>query len=248
MLRFLEPAELEAASRALITATETSLGIEVTMPVVYPDGQAVTVVVTVEGGNYVVHDAGLGSMYLTNAGQTFTRRIKARLASLAKRYECDFIDGRMTRQCSADQLAIAIALVANASRSVGDQAADVSHRSEAELITSVTNRLREFIGKRLRVNEGIKGRSGREYRVHNVVLDSNEKSPIAFVEPISNRAIVPARFTEFSDLQNFYGLAHNIAVYDDAESLSDPDMRLLREVCEPLPFRETRDRFKRIAA
>ena len=249
MTRLLDPSDLEAASRALITACETNLGIEVTMPVVYPDGQAVNVVVTVEGGDYVVHDAGFGAMYLTNAGVRFTKQLRQPLRGLASHYECDFIEGRMSRRCTADQAAIAIALVANASRSVGDQSLETHRRAEGDFITSLSDSLREIGGpSRLRTSEGIKGKSGRTYHVRNVILDPSQETPVAFVEAIANRASVANRFMEFHDLRGEYGATTNISVYDVHENLPRADISLLREVSEPLTFNESRKWFREMTA
>src|SRR5690242_1510334 len=124
-LQAISPHEIEAASRALITARKTTLGVEIQMPVVYPTGHTVTVEVTVQGGHYVVHDAGFGSMSLTSAGVTLTKSLQERLSLLAKYYGCEFIEGRMSRRCTVEQIALAAVMVANASRTVGDQAIDV---------------------------------------------------------------------------------------------------------------------------
>src|SRR5215813_10580707 len=115
------PSDIEAATQALIRARNTNLGIEVTMPVVYPNGQLVTVVITVEGGDYLVHDAGQGTMCLTASGARLSVQLEKRLMELAQHYGCEFISGRMSRYARADQLALAIVMVANASRTVGDQ-------------------------------------------------------------------------------------------------------------------------------
>ena len=117
----LSVSDLEAASRSLIKARETNLGYEVELPVVYPNGQCVAVVINVSGGAYVVHDAGHGALNLTEAGLSLTKQLTERLRRLADAYGCEFVSGRMTKSCTEQQLAIAIALVANASRAVGDQ-------------------------------------------------------------------------------------------------------------------------------
>lgn len=120
----LTPSEIEAAARALVTARETALGVEVTTPVIYPNGDCVNVTVSVEGSDYLVHDSGLGAMYLTTEGAKMTRQLSRRLSAIATRYQCEFIDGRMMRRCNADDAAVAAILVANASRSVGDHAVE----------------------------------------------------------------------------------------------------------------------------
>jgi hypothetical protein len=119
--RQIAPEDLEAACRALIAARRTNLGVEVALPVVYPTGQAVRVLVAAEGGAYVVHDASHGAMCLTAAGVRFTRELEARLVRLAEAFGCEYLNGRISTRCREDQLAVAVALGANASRGVGDE-------------------------------------------------------------------------------------------------------------------------------
>jgi hypothetical protein len=215
MLRRLTPEEIEAASRALVTARASTLGVEITTPVIYPNGQCVTVAVTIEGAEYVVHDAGLGSMYLTAEGVRISRELRDRLTALAARYGCDFIEGRMSRRCSADDVSVAAMLVANASRSIGDQAAEIRRQSESQFRYAVTERIRESVGKRLRENESFKGASDHTYRVSNVVLDEHEKQPIAFVVPLASRTSVPTLFRELFDLKAAFPSVVNDTVYDE---------------------------------
>jgi hypothetical protein len=130
-MRVVTPEEIEATARAIVSARTTNLGIEVTTPVVYPNGNLVTVAVTVEGGEYEVHDAGFGAMYLNSSGIRLTRQLTHRFAELASRYGCEFIAGRMTRRCSPEQVAMAAVMVANASRTVGDQALEMRRSRQA---------------------------------------------------------------------------------------------------------------------
>ena len=83
-LTVISPTELEAAARALIEARRTNLGIEVTMLVVYPTGQMVTVVITVADGDYLVHDAGQGAMCLTSAGARLSAQLERRLVGIGE--------------------------------------------------------------------------------------------------------------------------------------------------------------------
>lgn len=249
MSRQLTVEEIEAAASALVTAEQTSLGVEVTMPVVYPDGSAVTVVVAAESGEYVVHDAGFGAMYLTSNGVQFSKQIRKRLASMATHYGCEFVDGRMTRRASLEEIALAIAMVANASRCVGDEVLEARRRSESDFIAAVADSLRETIGsKRIRTNEQFTGESGAQYRIHNVVLDRTESDAIAFVEPLSSRSVVSQRFMEFTDLRPLHQNASMYAVADDHEELSAPHRRLLQRVCEVVPYSEARAKFRPLAA
>ncbi len=248
-MRRLTTEEIGSAASALVMAEETSLGVEVTTPVVYPDGRAVTVVVSVDSGEHVVHDAGFGSMFLTSSGIKLSKQIRKRLTSMAEVYGCEFLNGRMTRRADTEHIALAIAMVANASRCVGDEVLEARRRAESDFIVAVTDSLRDVVGgKRLRTNEQYTGESGAHYRVHNVILDNAESDAIAFVEPLSSRSVVSQRFMEFTDLRPLHQGANMYAVADDHEDLSEPHQILLRRVCELVPYSESRERFKPLAA
>jgi hypothetical protein len=235
--------EIEAASRALVSARETVMGVEITTPVIYPNGECVTVNVTMEGGEYIVHDAGLGAMYLTAEGVRMSRHLSERLAALAAHYECEFIEGRMMRRCSTDEVAIAAMLVANASRTVGDQAIEVRRQSESEFRYAVSERVRDLVGSRWRENQLFHGASGRAYRIGNVILDPAEAAPIAFVFALSSRSTVPNQFTEMYDLRAAHPLITNDSVYNDAGDFRvREDGWLLEKVSVLIPFSEMQAR------
>lgn len=137
-MRIVTPEEIEASARAIVSARTTSLGIEVTTPVVYPSGDLVTVAVIIDGGEYVVHDAGFGAMYLNSAGVRLSTQLARRFTQLAARYGCAFIGGRMTRRCAPDHVAMAAIMVANASRTIGDQALEVRRQSETNFRTAAS--------------------------------------------------------------------------------------------------------------
>lgn len=249
MIRRLTAREIEAVASALIVAEETNLGVEVTTPVVYPGGQPVTVVVAQDGEEYVVHDAGFGAMFLTGSGVRLTKQIRKKLAALAANYGCEFLDGRMRRRSTSDDVPLAIAMVANSSRCVGDELLEVRRRTESEFVAAVSDSLKEvFGGQRIRTNEQFAGESGAQYRIHNVVLDRGESSAIAFVEPLTSRAVVSQRFMEFSDLKPLHQSAHMYVVADDHEVLSPPHERLLRKVCQVVPYSQSREIFEPLAA
>jgi len=206
------------------------------MPVVYPTGQMVTVVITVADGDYLVHDAGQGAMCLTSAGARLSGQLERRLVGLARHYGCEFIDGRMSRYASESQLALAIVMVANASRTVGDQSIYIRRQLEGDFRKIVTDRVREAAGRRLRENEEIIGESGRAYHVPHVVLDQQERSPVAFIIPLPNRTLVPPHFAEFWDLRQRFPTVENDSVYDEAGAFRPEDWNLLRAVSEIVPL------------
>ena len=137
-------AEIETGARAMIQVRVFPLGVEVTTPVVYPNGDCVAVVVAQEaGGDYLVHDAGLGAMYVTGEGIQLSRDLRTRITSAIARYDCAFESARIVRRCTSDDVPVSIMLVANASRSAGDMAAETRRQSENHFRSVLTNRIRE---------------------------------------------------------------------------------------------------------
>jgi hypothetical protein len=244
------PEQLEAASRALIKARTTNLGIEIEMPIMYPNGQCVSVVVTVRGGDYVVHDAGFGAMYLTAAGVTMTKNLTERLSRLADAYGCDFVSGRMSRSCTQEQLAIAIALVANASRAVGDQALEIRRQRIRDFKREVSVVLNDVMHSERVKRDRVIGDSGTEYQVDFVVLGNDKERPLAFVEPVSDQDAVNTKFREFFDIQSnrVYQSVDRIAVYDDRHTWRPGDLLVLNRVSNVVPFTAFPRRLKRLAA
>lgn len=244
-------ADLEAAAMSLIRARETNLGFEVELPVIYPNGQCVSVVITVVGGQHVVHDAGHGAMYLTDSGITLTKQLSEKLKRLADAYGCEFISGRMTKSCNPRQLAIAIALVANASRAVGDQMFEQREGRlrdfRREVATTVAKSVPE---RRLKHSLQIIGQSGTSYHVSNVVLGDDAQTELAFVEPIADQSAVDRRVREFFDIasNSEYASVQRIAVYDDRISWRDGDLAVLTRVSNIVPFSILPTRLERLAA
>lgn len=247
----LSVSDLEAASRSLIKAKETNLGYEVELPVVYPNGQCVSVVISVSGGSYVVHDAGHGALNLTEAGLSLTKQLTARLRRLADAYGCEFVSGRMTKLCTEQQLAIAIALVANASRAVGDQIFEQREGRLRDFRREVASAVASVVPeRRVRTAAMVVGESGTSYRIANVVLASDAQTELAFVEPISDQSSVNSKFREFFDISSNedYASVARISVYDDRISWRDGDLAVLDRVSNIVPFSVLSRRLERLAA
>ncbi|NYZ12521.1 hypothetical protein HL658_08160 [Azospirillum sp. RWY-5-1] len=239
--------EIEFAARSLIEASETSLGIEVNTPIVYPNGDCVTVVVEQDRSDFVVHDGSFGAMYLAAEGIDLSKSLSTRLSNAVGRYGCEMKGGRVVRRAGADELPIAIALVANASRLVGDQVLEMRRQSESEFRVVVTEKLRNFVGDRLRENQEFKGKSGRLYRVANVILDSSRSKPVAFVMAITGRHAIPAAFSEMFDLKQALPAVANDSVYPDDSGVRIEDANLLNEVGRAFAYSKAAEEFSRFA-
>lgn len=243
--------ELETASRSLISARQTNLGWEIELPVVYPTGQCVSVVVAVAGGDYIVHDAGFGSMYLTSAGVAMTKKLIDRLSRIAASYGCNFISGRMSRTCNEQQLSVAIALVANASKAIGDHLAETRRRKIRDFRQEVSTVISDNLGENRKLDrDRVVGESGTTYQVNFVLLDKAEQKPIAYVEPVSDSDAVNVKFREFFDIQQNVNFSQidRITVYDDRADWHPGDLLLLNKVSNTVAFKDLGRRLQRLAS
>jgi hypothetical protein len=145
---------------------------------------------------------------------------------------------------------MAAVMVANASRTIGDQALEIRRQAEGEFRAAVVERVREIAGKRARENETVKGDSGRSYHIPSVILDSSESFPLAFVVPLPNRAAVATRFSDLFDIRKAHERVQRESIYDEASDFRPEDLRLMRmeKVSELVPFQQTRVRFAQLIA
>ena len=238
--------QVERAVRDLIVAEQTNLGVEITTPVVYPDGDVVTVVVERASDSFLVHDAGFASMRLSESGIHLSRVAARRLKENCARYKCNFSQGRVSAKADMESLGIVISLVANAARTVGDYALEMRRQAEADFRQILSEALREIFGARIRENEEIRGTSGRRYRVSAIVLDTKEDQPVNVVSAVANRQGVPYSFAMLYDLQEVYRGVEGDSVYDENADIRAEDRLLLGSVGRVFSFSEARSRFREI--
>jgi hypothetical protein len=245
-VKALTPGEIEAAVRDLIQAERINLGIEVTVPVAYGDGELVSVVVEYNGGTYLIHDSAFSAMRLSGAGVNFTPNVIRRMSEFAQRYHCQFADGRVMAKASAEDVARVVCLVANAARAVSDYRYEIRHQTEADFRVIVFDKLREIVGKRAHEADEFRGKSGRLYRIP-FVLNENLSRPQNFVSTVANRAGVPVSFATLSDLRGAYPEVERDAVYDDEAGLRDEDRAFLRSAdAEVFGWMEADLRFRKL--
>jgi hypothetical protein len=242
---------LEAACRELVSVQRSSLGLEVQLPVIYPNGDLVTVVVTEENGQTIVHDGGFAAMTLATAGVTITKKMRDRIIALSKHYGCEFSNERMVRFAKADELPLAVAVVANASRTIADQLFQTHAQPIFNFRQEVIDRVKTVVGeKRVRENEAVTGKSGTQYQISAVVLDKALRAPMAYVEAVKELDHVNKRFREFYDISQllFEPSPDRIVLYDDKANLRQGDLIILQDVCNVVRFSDAESRFKPLAA
>ncbi|HVB15635.1 MAG TPA: hypothetical protein VNF04_03810 [Stellaceae bacterium] len=239
--------EIEQAVRATVEAQRTALGVEITTPVLYSNGDYVVVIVAPEVGGFLVHDAGLGSMRVAAEGMRFGREPVARIKSIAERYGCVVDGGRITRMCEAQDVGAAVALVANASRTVADLVVEIRRQNKSQFRYVVTEGIRAIVGARLREDESFKGASGITYRVPNVILDQTLQRAFVFAVPLASRSAVPTQFRELFDLKAAFPSVYNESIYNDASDFRPrEDGWILEQVGDVVAISALRERLAKV--
>ncbi|HEX3897402.1 MAG TPA: hypothetical protein VHW73_14480 [Rudaea sp.] len=237
---------LEQAVRSLTVAQQTNLGLEISLPVLLPDGDFIGVTVVEDGDGFLVHDSSTAAMYLASSGMKVGESRK-KFPGLVARFGCEVSGDRVQRHVKAEQVAAASVMVANAARAVADLALDIKLLATFDFRKIVAEKVEELVGKRVRFNQEVHGKSGRAYHVRNVILDAAQKHPIAFIEPVPTRSSVATHFTEFYDIHDAMQQLKYASVYDDNSDIRAADMNLLRQVSDVFAFGESEIRIKRIA-
>lgn len=243
--------QLAAACRALVKVEFSSLGLEVQLPVIYPNGDLATVVVAEEGDHYVAHDGGFAAMLLAGHGVGMTNKLRAKVESLSAHYGCAFVNDRMVRRAEIDTLPLAVAVVANASRTIADQLLETRNQPMFSFRREVIERVKEFVGSsRVREDEEVFGYSGTPYHVGAVILDKTAATPIALVEAVKDRDGVDKRFREFFDisLSETMSAPDRIVLYDERARLQQGDLIVLQKVSNVVRFSDAEARLKSLAA
>jgi hypothetical protein len=242
-------ATIRLALHSLIDIRRTNLGCEVQLPLFYPDGGSVTVTVVAERGDYVVHDAGNGTMLLNANGISLTKKLSQKIRELAAMYGCEFSAGRVERKCTTEDIGVCAAIVANASRAVGDQVLQRPVVPFLDFRKEVLERVRFVVGsKRFRENEEVVGESGYSYQVSAVVLDEAESGPVGFIEPIKDHDSATRKFREFWDISRSTRLTdiRRIALFDDSKNWDSSDLIILQEVSNLVRVSDAETRMKEL--
>lgn len=245
------PEQMRAAIVSLIDIRRTSTGAcEAQLPLFYPNGDSVTVTVHADKGEYVIHDSGNGVMVLNAHGVELSKKLSKRLTELALAYGCEFSGDRIAKRCSFEDVGVCAAIVANASRSVGDQLLSQPRAPMIDFREEVISRIRGVVGaKRIRENEEMYGESGYSYKVSAVILDDVAARPIAIVEPIKDHEAATKKFREFWDLSRSsqYLSTARLSLYDGTKSWNQADLILLQEVSNVVRLEDAERRVRALA-
>lgn len=188
-------------------------------------------------------------MVLNASGVQMTRKLSQKIKGLAEHYGCEFSSGRVERRCSPEDIGVCAAIVANASRAVGDQLFVRQAIGPIDFRKEVLGKVRDLVGdKRFRENEEVHGESGYSYNVSAVILDGVASQPIGFVEPIKDHETATKKFREFWDISRSerFGSINRISLFDDSRSWDRADLIILQEVSNLVRISDAASRMQEI--
>ena len=224
-------------------------GLVVNTGIIFVGGDSVQVLISDHKTGYLVSDQSSAAVYLESHGISIGSKLQHNFSKHAQRYGCGYVGNRVERTCSAEQLPVAILMVANASRLIGDYVLEIRRQVDKEFKRAVTDKLREAVGSRMRQQESVVGHSGRTWHIDNLVLDAQLIRPIAFIETVSNRKVVDKRVATFLDLSNKYKNELKQAVIKEESDLRQEDYQLLKGTCsDVVPFKDSKKKFEKIDA
>jgi len=241
--------DVEIAARSLIRGRQTNLGLELDMPIAYPDGSLATVFVAEANRSFYVHDNGMASQFLVLSNVRFDKKLRETLSQQVDQFGCELVDGRVSASGSSEELPLLIALVANASRTIADEARNVHYSRAQSFRRKVQDIVLEMVGDRVRQKEEVYSTSGKRYRISNVLLDQEKRKPIAFIEAVPSPDVATRKVVEFLDLKDKYPEVACEAIYNDRRGILDQsDISILQKVANPVPWTHAKNRIKFLAA
>ena len=235
---------------ALLGTFESNLGTELQLPVLYANGDFVTVVVNAnDQGEAIVHDAGFAAMTLANEGRSLSRKATRRAADYAARLGCRFVDGRVSLRCKLDDVASAAMMVGSVCRFVADQGVPDA-RTSGDFAQKVRDILRAQVGEaRMVPNFVVRGHTGSEYEVTAAITSRDPAKPSALVEAVPSPRTVAGRFRHLYEVKanDAYAGIDRLAVYDEEEEFTQGDLLLLQDVSNVVAFSDFQERARRYA-
>ena len=234
----------------MMNTFESNLGIEVSLPALYPNGEHVVVVLReLDQENVLLHDGGFSLQAISSMGLSLQKNAIKHIIEYAARMGCSFENGRVTRKCPATKVAAAAMTVSNVCLYVASQF-QVMQEPKKDFDSIV----REALSKKLSEdmvtpNYSIIGASGGKYSVTAAILLPNNEKPKAIIEAISTPKSVSGRFRHLYDIKaNIeYSSVERIAVYDDAETFHQHDYLLLQDVSNVVAFADLNKRVESYA-
>jgi len=229
----------------MMSTFESNLGVEVSLPSLYPNGEHVVVVLReLDHENVLLHDGGFSLQAISSMGLNLQKNAIKHIIEYASLMGCSFENGRVIRRCPSVKVAAAAMTVSNVCLYVASQF-QVMQEAKKDFDSIV----REVLSKKLSTdlvvpNYSILGASGGKYSVTAAITLPSIEKPKAIIEAISTPKSVSGRFRHLYDIKANaeYSNVERIAVYDDDESFHQYDYLLLQDVSNVVAFADLNKR------
>jgi len=234
----------------MMSTFESNLGIEVSLPALYPNGDHVVVILReIDQDNVLLHDGGFSLQAISSMGLNLQKNAIKHIKEYSSMMGCSFEDGRVMRKCEPFRVAAAAMTVSNVCLYVASQF-QVMQETKKDFDLIVKDALCKNLSDGLVApNYSIFGASGGKYSVTAAIIAPNKDVPRAIVEAIATPKSVNGRFRHLYDIMaNTEHLdVERIAVYDDNEDFHQHDYLLLQDVSNVVAFSDIQKRVRAYA-
>ena len=230
--------DIKMHAAAMLGCSETNLGTEISTPLSYPDGEAISVFVFEKSGVATIHDGGMAAYNLAKSGQSYTKSIAAKSSTFAGMYGCEVRDQRVHRYCDVSKVSEAIYTVASVCSFIGSLL-PLDDKAKADFEAKVLATLgSDFPIEQLDLKPKHIGETGKIYNATAAIIDKITGDDIVLIEAVSNSRSVNSKFRAFYDIRNnpLYKSLDRISVFDDDEVFPEGDIPLLQDVSNVVPF------------
>lgn len=239
---------IQNALSGLFVLTERKDGVVVTTQCVYPSNSFAKVFV--QGGidTFVASDEGSALREIESVGGDVPKPDKM-LAPIVKRYGLQIAEGVISAPpCDSASLALAIALVANASKSVAEWLFEHTKIRPVENFKfEIASILRRDFHNSVR-SDTLVGHSNKPHKFDNIIFLSGSRRLV--IDPVINdRSSINARVVANMDLRaaEYSGLEQRI-VFDDRQDWKIEDINLLQVGAPVIQYTRAQEVIKRLAS
>lgn len=198
----------------------------ISLPILFPGGNPVSVFIEPHDGAWLVHDNGHGALEAEMLGALPTYQRIAR--DIAHKSDLGF-DQRMFFVARVSEEWLPNMVIA-----IGEAARTAAMRTAEKLAEGVTNTHRELMverlthrfGKaRLSLNASIRGESSHEYEVDAIADLGRKRMAFELISPHQNS--ISSAFTKFSDISDLADAPDRVAVLTDPAKTGKGNIILL---------------------
>jgi len=239
---------IQKALSDMFVVSERNDGVEVTTQCVYPSNAFARVIVHGGVDTFVVSDEGGALREIESAGGIVVKPDKV-LSPIVQRFGLQIANGTISAPpCGFANLGLAIALVANASKSSAEWLFEHTKiRPTENFKFEIAKLLRRDFHQSVR-SDTLVGHSNKPHKFDNIIFLSGSRRLV--IDPVVNdRSSINARVVANMDLRaaEYEGLEQRI-VFDDRQDWKIEDLNLLQVGAPVIKYSRAEEVIKRLAS